>query len=60
MGEPPHVHVDREQSSAKFWLSPVRLAYGLGYSARELRAIEGIHEGVERKLLQGWHDYFGT
>jgi hypothetical protein len=24
--EPPHVHVRRDQSTAKFWLAPVRLA----------------------------------
>lgn len=25
-GEPPHVHVDREGFSAKFWLDPITLA----------------------------------
>lgn len=24
--EPPHIHVDSERSSAKFWLKPVALA----------------------------------
>jgi len=24
--EPPHVHVDRDDQSAKFWLDPVALA----------------------------------
>jgi hypothetical protein len=23
--EPPHIHVERHRSSAKFWLNPVRL-----------------------------------
>ena len=23
--EPPHVHVERDENSVKFWLSPVRL-----------------------------------
>ena len=26
--EPPHVHIDRDDLSAKFWLSPVTLARG--------------------------------
>ena len=30
----PHVHVDREAFSAKFWINPVALAYNLGYSAK--------------------------
>ena len=24
--EPPHVHIERERKTAKFWLSPVRIA----------------------------------
>ena len=48
-GEPRHMHVDREQRSAKFWLDPaVTLAANHGYSRQELRAIERtIHAHVE-------------
>jgi hypothetical protein len=28
--EPPHVHVDRDDQSAKFWLTPIGLAVNLG------------------------------
>jgi len=35
-GEPPHVHVDRDAESAKFWLSRVELAWNLGFGASEL------------------------
>lgn len=31
--EPAHVHVDRDDQSAKFWLIPVGLARKLGFSA---------------------------
>ena len=58
--EPPHVHVDRQEASAKFWLQPVRLASGIGYSARELRTIEELVSENEIMLVKGWHDYFGT
>lgn len=37
--EPSHVHIDRDELSAKFWLSPVALARNLGFSANELRKI---------------------
>ncbi len=33
--EPPHVHVDRDDLSAKFWLNPIRLASNLGFRAHE-------------------------
>ena len=29
--EPAHVHIDRDQASCKFWLSPVGLASNLGF-----------------------------
>lgn len=37
--EPAHVHVDRDDDSAKFWLEPVALARNYGFSAVELRRI---------------------
>jgi len=58
--EPPHVHVDRDDQSAKFWLETVSLARNLGYSARELRAIQLIIEEHQGNLLERWHGYFGT
>ena len=58
--EPSHVHVDREDLSAKFWLDPVALAYNLGYPARELRKLEAIIAEHQRQLLEAWNDYFGT
>jgi hypothetical protein len=39
--EPPHVHVDRGERSAKCWLDPVALARNLGFSPAELRAFSG-------------------
>ena len=36
LGEPPHVHVDRDDLSAKFWLNLVALARNLGSRPQEL------------------------
>lgn len=58
--EPPHVHVDRERFSVKFWLEPVALARNLGFGARELRDIEALVYDHQAELLEAWHDYFGT
>jgi len=58
--EPPHVHVDRDAYSAKFWLDPVALAYNLGYPPRELRRIESIISEHQRELMEAWNDYFRT
>ncbi|MBL8292161.1 MAG: DUF4160 domain-containing protein [Bryobacterales bacterium] len=40
--EPPHVHVDRDNQSAKFWLGPVRLAFNMEFNPTELRRIQGL------------------
>ena len=58
--EPPHVHVDRDWLSAKFWLNPVGLARNLGFSARELRQIEKIIREHQTELLEAWNGYFGV
>jgi hypothetical protein len=58
--EPPHVHVDHDDLSAKFWLEPVGLAYNLGYSAHELRRIERIIHENQPKLREAWRGTHGT
>ncbi|MGM0676874.1 MULTISPECIES: DUF4160 domain-containing protein [Ectothiorhodospira] len=59
-GEPPHIHVDRDDCSAKFWLSPVGLSRNMGFTSRELRRIRGIVESHQITFLEAWHGYFGT
>jgi hypothetical protein len=58
--EPPHVHVDRDDRSAKFWLEPVALARNLGFSARELARIEAVVEEHRQELHEAWNGYFGA
>jgi len=60
LGEPPHVHVDRDKASAKFWLEPVSLSRNLGFGPRELRALERLVLENRVALLKAWNDYFGT
>ncbi len=57
--EPAHVHVDRDASSAKFWLNPVGLARNLGFRAADLREIERIIRERQAQLLEAWNGYFG-
>lgn len=57
--EPPHVHVDRDDESAKFWLSPVALARNVGFRAHELREIERLVAGEQQLLLEAWYGYHG-
>jgi len=56
--EPPHVHVERDDCEAKFWLDPVQLERSRGFSRREINQIQAIIEGSRRKLLDRWDEYF--
>ena len=58
--EPPHMHVDRERFSAKFWLEPAGLGRNLGFKPVELRRIERLVMEHQPQLLEAWHGYFGT
>jgi len=58
--EPPHVHVDRDDQSAKFWLRPIGLALNLGFSPVELRRIHRMVMENEEVLLEKWNARFGN
>jgi hypothetical protein len=57
-GEPPHVHVERDDAIAKFWIDPVRLASSRGFTRAELRDIERLVSGNQATLLEAWNDFF--
>lgn len=59
-GEPAHMHVDRDNLSAKFWLQPLAEAENYGFSEHELRRIERILRANAGKLLKAWNDHFAT
>jgi hypothetical protein len=56
--EPPHVHVDRDDLSAKFWLNRVALARNLGFSPRELRSVERLIMEHQEELWEAWNVNF--
>lgn len=57
--EPPHVHVDRGEASAKVWLDPVALARNLGFRPNELTRILALIREHRTQLLEAWHGHFG-
>ena len=58
--EPPHVHVERDASKAKFWLQPVFLQSSFNFSRTELNDIQRLILQNQTLLLQHWHDYFDS
>jgi hypothetical protein len=56
--EPPHVHIERDDSEAKFWLDPVRLEWSRGFGRKEIGRLQQIIEENRQQLLGSWHEYF--
>jgi hypothetical protein len=57
--EPPHAHVERDSSKAKYWLEPVALVSSRGFSRGELMAIYRLISSHQAVLLEKWNEYFG-
>jgi hypothetical protein len=55
-----HVHIDRDDASAKFWLNPVQLAANFGFRAHELREIQLLVTEHRAQLLETWNEFFGV
>jgi hypothetical protein len=56
--EPAHIHVQREENVAKFWLEPVRLADRGQFGLVEARRIEAIVKRNVAILLRSWDEFF--
>jgi hypothetical protein len=58
--EPVHIHVEKDDLEAKFWLrAQVEVAYNDGYDARVLRELSGIVESNADRIERAWNEYFG-
>lgn len=56
--EPPHIHIDREGLSAKFWIKKVALAKNLGFRQKELNELHNLVSQHQQLFLGKWHEYF--
>jgi len=57
-GEPPHIHVKRDASVAKFWLAPPRLQKNQGFGRKDIRKIRRILEENQEQLMTSWEEFF--
>jgi hypothetical protein len=58
--QPAHVHVDRGEATAKFWIENVALARNIGFSAKELGDIQRLVRQHRIELSEAWHGFFGS
>jgi hypothetical protein len=57
-GEPPHVHVQRDDCEAKFWLDPIRLERSHGFRRKEVNRVRALVDQHQEQLLESWHVFF--
>ena len=57
--EPPHIHVDRDDCTAKVWLTSTALARNIGFRGKELARIISIVQDNRDLLLEAWNEFFG-
>lgn len=56
--EPPHIHIERDDNIAKFWLRPVRLENSGGFNRSEINRLQALVEDQQDYLWEQWHEFF--
>jgi len=56
--EQPHIHIEKAENYAKFWLEPVLLARNRGFRSRHLTEIRKLVEENKVMFLEKWNEYF--
>jgi len=58
--EPPHVHVEGPDGSAKVWIGAGEVASHTGIRPADLARIVAIVKENREPFLEAWHGHFGT
>lgn len=56
--EPPHIHVERDDKRAKFWLKPVRVQDSGRFNHLEISRLHRIVEDNFDDLQRYWDEFF--
>jgi hypothetical protein len=57
--EPCHIHVEKAEGLAKFWLVPVAFAETRGFRPPEVRALHNLVEAHQKAFILAWYEHFG-
>ena len=56
--EPMHIHIEKAEKYAKFWINPLFVAINYGFTGKELREISEIIESYEELIKKKWNEHF--
>lgn len=57
--EPPHVHIRKDGTEVKIWLSDVSVARNAGVKSHDVRELQKIVMQHKDEFLEKWNEYFG-
>ena len=58
--EPMHIHIEREDRIAKFWIDPIRLQKSGGFGRKEISNIHRIIREHHTQIAEAWNEYFNS
>ena len=58
--EPAHIHIQRDQELATYWLKPVELSWNRGFRAHELTRLRGQVLEHEKLFMEAWDEHFSS
>ncbi len=56
--EPPHIHVEKAEGTAKIWLNPVKVEYMSGFTPRQQTAVMGHFNKNLELFKRKWDEHF--
>jgi hypothetical protein len=56
--EPMHIHVEKAEKVAKFWLDPVELEDSYRFDATEINRLRRIVIEYKDQLIEAWNEHF--
>jgi len=56
--EPTHIHIEKGDCVAKYWLRPVQLASNYGFKSPDLVKLNKIVNNNRYLFLEKWNEYF--
>lgn len=57
-GEPVHIHVEKDDAYAKYWLDPISLARSRGLKPHELTQVRKIIQKHQKLFIRRWNEFF--
>ena len=55
--EPIHIHIEKAENYAKFWLDPQCVAVNFGFTSKELREISEVIDENETCIREKWNEH---